>query len=59
MFIGRDYIMKWSRDKLVKWGWIFLALFIFGLILAVYNFYPLVYMFTIGIINLIVLIMVI
>ena len=51
--------MKWSREKLVKWGWISLALFIFGLILAVYNFYPLVYMFTIGIINLIVLIMVI
>ena len=30
--------MKWSRENLVKWGWISLALFIFGLILAVYNF---------------------
>ena len=51
--------MKLSRENLVKWGWISLSLFIFGLVLAIYNFYPLVYMFIIGIINLIVLIMVI
>ena len=51
--------MKWSSEKLIKWGWVLLVLFIFGIILAIYNFYPLVYMFTMGTINLLILIWVI
>lgn len=56
--MGED-IMKWSGEKLIKWGWVLLILFIFGIILAIYNFYPLVYMFIMGTINLLILIWVI
>ena len=51
--------MKWDRDKLRIWGYVVLILFIFGLILTVYNIYPLTYMTIIGLINLAILLWVI
>ena len=51
--------MKWNKDKLRIWGYAILILFIFGLILAVYNIYPLTYMIIVGLINLAILLWVI
>ena len=51
--------MKWNKEKLSIWGWIILALVIFGLVLTIYNIYPLTYMTIIGLINLAILIYVI
>lgn len=51
--------MKLDKDKLRIWGYVVLILFIFGLILTVYNIYPLTYMTIIGLINFAILLWVI
>ena len=51
--------MKWSKDKIKVWVLIILALVLFGLILTVYNIFPVTYMTIMGLINLAILIYVI
>ena len=51
--------MKWSKEKLKVWALVILALVLFGLILTVYNIFPVTYMIIMGLINLAILIYVI
>lgn len=51
--------MKWSKDKIKVWILIIIALVLFGLILTVYNIFPVTYMTIMGLINLAILIYVI
>jgi len=51
--------MKWSKDKIKVWVLIILTLVLFGLILTVYNIFPVTYMTIIGLINFAILIYVI
>lgn len=43
--------MKWNKDKIKIWILIMIILAIFGLILTIYNIFPMTYMTIMGLIN--------